>query len=402
SYGLRFESQNAINDRADWAPRLGFAWGVGGRHSAPKVVIRGGSGIFYDRFQVTPLLQAERLNGINQTIYVYTDPSCYPGLNTPLAGPLSSCGTPSTTTSSLYQISPRLRAPYTIQSAVSVERQVTKSATVSATYLNSRGFDQFLTINTTAPYPGTPCYPDCAVPSQNIYRYVSEGNFKQNQLIVNTNIRAGSKLQLFGFYTLNHANSNTSGVSSYPTNSYNISQDYGRGSFDIRHRLFLGGSISFPYLIRLSPFMIVSSGSPFNITSPFDLNGVSQYNDRPGLVSNSKCPLGASASGTIYCTPYGTFDASGMTGTLLPINYGTGPAHFVMNLRLTKTFGFGPSTKKSGATNQGGGPGGPGGGGGMRGGGGPRGPLFGGGGGPMSMSSSSDRRYNLTLGVSVR
>src|SRR5581483_4051510 len=34
SYGLRFESQNAINDRADWAPRLGFAWGVGGRHSA--------------------------------------------------------------------------------------------------------------------------------------------------------------------------------------------------------------------------------------------------------------------------------------------------------------------------------------------------------------------------------
>ena len=317
SYGLRFESQNAINDRADWAPRLGFAWGVGGRHSAPKVVIRGGSGIFYDRFQVSPLLQAERLNGINQAIYVYTNPTCYPGLNTPLTAPLASCGTPSTTTSSLYQISPRLRAPYTIQSAVSVERQVTKAATVSATYLNSRGFDQFLTINSTAPYPGTPCYPDCAVPSQNIYRYVSEGNFKQNQLIVNTNVRVGSKLQLFGFYTLNYAKSNTSGVSSYPTNSYNISQDYGRGSFDIRHRLFLGGSVSFPYLIRLSPFMIVSSGSPFNISSPFDLNGDSQYNDRPGLVSNATCPLGATASGTIYCTPYGTFDTSGATGRLL-------------------------------------------------------------------------------------
>ncbi len=36
------------------------------------------------------------------------------------------------------------------------------------------------------------------------------------------------------------------------------------------------------------------------------------------------------------------------------------------------------------------------------GGGGPRGPLFGGGGGPPSMSSNSDRRYNLTLGVSAR
>ena len=31
SYGLRFETQNHIHDHADLAPRLGFAWGVGGR-----------------------------------------------------------------------------------------------------------------------------------------------------------------------------------------------------------------------------------------------------------------------------------------------------------------------------------------------------------------------------------
>jgi hypothetical protein len=151
-----------------------------------------------------------------------------------------------------------------MQGAVSVERQVTKSATVSATYLNSRGFDQFITINANAPYPGTPCaapgiastLPTCAtVTGGNLYRYVSEGNFKQNQLIVNTNIRVGTKLQLFGFYTFGYANSDTSGISSFPTNSYDISQDYGRGSFDVRNRLFLGGSIGLPYLIRLSPFM---------------------------------------------------------------------------------------------------------------------------------------------------
>jgi hypothetical protein len=147
----------------------------------------------------------------------------------------------------------------------------------------------------------------------------------------------------------------------------------------------------------LSPFMVVSSGSPFNITSPFDLNGDFQYNNRPGFVSTATCPTVENTSPSyIFCTPLGTFDASAATGKLLPINYGTGPNHFVMNLRLTKTFGFGPSTKGAVAGQGGGGGGGP------RGGGGGRGPLFGGGGGGMNVSSNSERRYNLSLGVSVR
>ncbi len=397
SSGLRFETQSAIHDRGDWAPRLGFAWGVHGRSAPPIVVIRGGFGIFYSRFQSGSILEAERLNGVTQQQFIINNPTCFPGYDVPLAS-FSGCGTPTSSNSNVYQISPRLHAPYTMQGAISVERQVTKSATVAVTYLNSRGFDQFLTINANAPYPGTPCYPNCpAISGGNVYRYVSEGNFSQNQLIVNSNVRVGSRLQLFAYYTLNYANSDASGVSNFPTNSYNISQDYGRASFDVRNRLFLGGSIAFPYLFRLSPFMVVSSGSPFNITTPIDLNGDQVYNDRPSLVSTATCPsvTTSGAQNNIYCTPLGTFDSFGASGTPLPINYGTGPAHFVMNLRLTKTFGFGTRVK-AGAGNQGqqGGPGG-----GGRGG--PRGPLFGGG-GPMMMSSNSDRRYNLTVGVNVR
>ena len=363
SLGLRFETQNYIHDHADWAPRFGFAWGVGGRSGPPKVVIRGGSGIFYDRFQLDQILQASRLNGITQTAYVFTNPTCYPGPDQPITGPISGCGTPSSSLSTVYEVSPRLHAPGTLQSAISVEKQVTKSATVAVTYLNSRGFDQFLTINAGAPYPGTPCenpsfpstnLPPCAPVTGNTYRYVSEANFKQNQLIVNSNIRFRSVLQLFTYYTLNYADSDTSGVSSFPSNSYNISQDWGRASFDTRHRLFLGGSIGLPYLIRFSPFMIVSSGSPFNINSPYDLNGDSQYNDRPSLVSTATCsPM--TIVGSIYCTALGTFDETAATGKLLPINYETGPNHFVMNFRLTKTIGFGPSTKKGPAGGESGG-----------------------------------------------
>jgi hypothetical protein len=396
STGLRFETQNAIHDHGDWAPRLGFAWGVGGKGGPPKVVIRGGYGIFYDRFQTTQLLKAELLNGVTQQQFIIDNPTCFPGVDAPIAG-FSGCGAPSSAAPNVYQISPRLHAPYTLQGALGVERQITKSATLSVIYMNSRGFDQFALLNANAPYPGTPCAPNCpAVRGGNIYRYVSQANFKQNQLMINSNVRLGAKVQLFGYYSLNYANSDASGVSSFASNSYNVSQDYGRATFDVRHRLFLGGSIALPYMFRLSPFMVVSSGSPFNITSPIDVNGDQIYNDRPGLISTATCPGQPPPTGpqnNIYCTPLGTFDVLG-GGKLLPINYGTGPAHFVMNLRFTKTFGFGPKAKSSS-----GGPG-QGGGGGPRGGGGRGGPLFGG--GPSMMSTNTDRRYNLTLGVIAR
>jgi len=395
SYGLRFETQNYIHDHADWAPRVGFAWGVGGRSAPPKVVIRGGFGMFYDRFQSEQILQAERVDGAVQTQYVITNPTCFPDAS---ACDLSNATLATPTT---YEISPRLHAPYTFQAAVSVERQLTKSATVSVTYLNSSGYDQFATLNANAPLPGTSDRPDPE--AGNIYQYVSEAKFRQNQLIVNTNWRAGSKLQLFGYYTLNYANSDASGVSTFVSNSYDISQDYGRASFDARHRLFLGGSFAFPYLFRLSPFLVASSGSPYNITAPTDLNNDSIFNDRPGLVSTVTCPSSGSPTGTIYCTPLGTFDAAGAGAAvpLLPINYAQGPSHVVLNLRLTKTFGLGGKIKSSKSQNQDGGPG--------PGGhtpgahGGPRGPLFGGGpGGMMGGNATSDRRYNLTLGVNVR
>jgi len=396
SYGLRFETETGIQDHDDWAPRLGFAWGVGGRSAPPKFVLRGGFGIFYDRFQEAQILQAERLNGITQEQFVINNPEC-----SSLTDITSCTGAAVPSTPTIYQISPRVHAPYTLQSAISVERQLTKSATLNLTYLNSRGFDQLLTVNANAPFPGTPCSPNCPVPIENLYRYISEAVFRQNQLIANTNVRIGSKVQLFGYYVLNYVNSDTSGVSSFPSNSYNISADYGRAAFDYRNRFFLGGSLGLPFNFRLSPFIVAWSGSPFNITTTNDLNDDSIFNDRPGLVSTATCPTTVNTPpSTVYCTPIGTFDSAPAAGEkIVPVNFGSGPAHATVNLRLTKTFGFGPKTSRP--TNNPGGGGQGGGGGGHGGGGGPRGPLFGGGPGGMS-GGGSDRRYNLSFGVSAR
>jgi hypothetical protein len=383
SGGLRFETQNAIHDHADFAPRIGFAWGIGGGgKSAPKTVLRGGFGLFYDRFTQDLVLNTDRLNGVTQQQYIVPSPSdCFPSA--------LSCTSQAQPTSSIYQISPSLHAPYIMQTAFSLERQVTKIANVTLSYLNSRGVHQFESLNVNAPSPdppGTP--PNGEAP---VFQYSSDGVFRQNQLIANFNIRAGSKLSLFGYYTLNYANSDASGASTFPMDSHDLAADYGRAPFDTRHRLFFGGTVGLPYAFRLSPFMIFTSGAPYNVTVAQDLNNDSIFNDRPAFSNDPTCP-----SVTAVCHYNQSPTAS---EALVPINYLTGPSLFTLNLRLAKSFGFGPDLGGKGGAQGGGPPGGPSGGGPRGGGGGyGRGP----GGGFSGMAPATTRRYNLTFSVNAR
>ena len=414
SGGLRYETQTGIPYQGDWAPRVSLAWGLGHNKTQPKTVLRGGYGIFYDRFSYDYLLQAERYNGTTQQQYVVANPTFFPLIPTPAQ--LSQI---STTSPTIYQVQPGLRVPYTMEAAFSVERQVMKNATVSVTYLNSRGVHQLFLRNANAPLPGT--YPPTDIRpfggNTNIYQYNSGGVFEQNQLIANFRVSVGTKLSLFGFYSLNFANSDLGsggavsissggggggfgggfggGTSSpqFVSNSYDPMEDYGRAAFDVRNRLFIGGTISLPYALRLSPFIIADSGSPFNIIAGQDLNGDSIFNDRPALGGT------AGPGGTVYMTPYGTFNTAPIPGqTIVPINYGTGQSLFSLNLRLSKTIGLGPKVEGHGRSGGSGGGGGRGGGGGGLGG---RG-LGGQGGGPFIFGGETNRKYNLTFSVSAR
>ena len=307
-------------------------------------MIRAGYGLFYDRFPDNLVLNANRLNGVIQQQYIVSNPDFFPLIPNP--------NSLTATSQSVYKISSNLHAPYVSQTAVSVERQVTKIANVSVSYLNSHGVHQLVSLNVNAPTPGTPGstgpkpFPNLGP----IYEYVSEGVFRQNQLITTFNIRAGAKLSLFGNYALNYANSDAAGAGSFATNSYDLGADYGRASFDTRHRLFVGGSIALPYAFRLSPFMIFTSGSPYNVVVGQDLNGDSILNDRPAFATNV---TGACLSPTAACHYNASPTAS---DTLVPINYLAGPNHFTLNLRLAKTFSFGP---ERGGKTQGNGPSGP-------------------------------------------
>jgi len=409
SYGVRLETEDHISDHADPAPRLGVAWGIGKAKAAPKMVLRAGWGLFYDRFPPNLVLQSQRQNGVNQQEIIVSNPGAFcpstsltsvgtlQGLDSACPGIVSagSLGIPT-----IYQIAPNLRSPMLMQTAVSIERQLTKSANASISYLNSRGWRQLVTNNVNAPVlPGTliptspangGIYPNGI--AENIYQYQSAGIFRQNQVVFNTTIRASANLSLNAYYSLNFANSDTAGAAGFGSNPYNLMADYGRAAFAIRSRFFLGGTIGLPYGMRLSPFLTASSGSPYNVTLGQDLIGDSLFNQRPAFAS----PLSNPAN--VVNTPFGAFDKVPQPGeTLVPINYLTGPSQFSLNLRLAKTISFGKLPEgKAGqiGARQGGGGGGRGAG---LAGGRPPGPGgFGGGGG------AGAGRYSVVLSVNVR
>jgi hypothetical protein len=400
SLGARFEAQNEISDHDDWAPRLGFAWGIGGHgKTPPKTVLRAGFGIFYDRFNETYALQAERLAGGADALtqFVVTTPGFF-NATTPV--PISSLPA-NLTLPSTYRLEPNLRSPSTTQTAVSFERQLTKVANMSVSYLNSRGADQLFTNNINTPFigeyiPTQPLLNRPLGPIGNVYEYESEAIFRQNQLFVQATVRAGSKLLITSYYTLNYAKSDTSGANSFPSNPFNILADYGRASFDIRNRYFMLASIALPYGFRFSPFMIASSGIPYNITLSQDVLGSSQFNYRPNFATAS------TPSQNVVTVPgLPAFNTVPSPGEEIPVNYLTSAGRFTLNVRLSKTFGFGKAAE--GPT--GAGAGGPGGGGGRGGGGGggrgPGGP-FGGGGGFGGIAGGSNKRYNVTFSINAR
>jgi hypothetical protein len=395
SYGIRYEGQNFISEAHDFAPRVSFAYGLGSAKGTPKTVLRGGFGIFYDRFTLANQMTTVQENGINQvnSLAVFTTPAAQVCSPTTVANCLASAAALGNQT---YVASSNIRAPYTMQFQIGGDHQLFRGATLSINYLHTVGVHQFLS--------------RISSPSPKQYQYISEGEFRQNQLIANFNLRNSKYYSLSGFYSLNFANGDASGASYFPTNSNNIKGDYGRTSFSTRNRVFLSGTINAPFKISLSPFIIASSGSPYNLTTGTDVNGDGVINDRPTFANGSsgrctvKGDFNTPALGTVNYTP-------------VPINYCTGPTQFVANLRVSRTFGFGPLTDaaRARAAAQNGGP--DGGGGGGRGGGGRGGPGGGGpggggpgggrggpgGGGPGGgFGSNTGHRYNLSVGAQAQ
>ena len=411
SLGARYEVQTNVSDKTDIAPRIGIAWAPFAKGTKPsKTVVRLGYGFFFDRVDDNLTLNTYRYNGASTLNYLLKSTPDMPiafSIQNPTVPSLTSLAS-ARASQAIYKLDANIKAPETQQLALGFDQQLPYKMTLTVNYVNSRGVHIQRTRNINAPYPQTynPVTGTAVRPYGDIgdlYLYEDSGIFKQQQVITQLNARVNRSIQLSGFYALGYAHSNVNG---FPSNQYDTSIDYGRSNFDVRNRAGIFGNLGLPFAFSLAPIITINSGAPYNVTVGNDLNGDGQLNDRPAFAT--------STSTNVKVTKFGTFDLSPAYGTkLIPVNYLEGPGQINVNLRLSRTFGWGERSGANPNAGMGGGPGGDGGGGPRGGGGGGGGGGRGGGGMPGGMGGmmggmgrmgggGTGKRYNLTATLEAR
>jgi len=331
SAGLRYQYQTNVHSKLLFAPRLSFAWTPWfTTKGQPKTVIRGGAGIFYDLIRTSTTLQANRFDGNTEQQYIVTDPvllSLFPAV--PSSSGLAALKQPQT----IWHKVPDITEPYYLQSSISIERTLPRHTTLSVSYLDTRGLHQLRSRDLNAPVPGTGTRPFGN--AFNIYDYETTGIYRQHLLVVNATLRPNAKINLNANYTFGKASGDTDGAGSFPADSYNLRNEFGRSSFDVRHRFTMQGTIDTRWGVSFFPLVIASTGTPFNIITGSDNNRDSLFTDRPAFATDL-------TRASVRQTPFGNFDLLPLPGArIIPRNLGDGPGYFSVSMRMAKVFGFG-------------------------------------------------------------
>ena len=338
SFGVRHELQSHLDDKWNFAPRVGVTWTPG------KYTVRGGYGIFNDWYESSIYEQTLRVNGVTQQDMVVQNPFYPDTTGGAFANPLPP---------SKYQAALGLQMPYLQQASIGVERTLIETLRLMASYTMMRGGNQFRAVNVNAPITGgiEPVRPDPTL--GNVTELESSGRTEVDRLTINVNYaKPERRFFMGGNYQLARSNNYSNGTFALPANNYDLEAEWGPSLQDVRHRFFGMVNFGVPMGMRLGVFAQGQSASPYNVITGFDTNRDTVISDRPDGVGR---------------------------------NSARGSATWNLNTRLSKSYAFGPQRQATGGAPQirragGGGPGGPG----------------GGGGGPMMMMmDGSNARYRL-------
>lgn len=332
--GLRYEGQTNINS-LDIAPRVGLAWAPdAGSSPAPSTVIRAGGGIFFDRVGDRLTLRARRFDGESFREFIVSDPAIlesYPRV--PPIEELDSFRVPSNE----VRVAGDIRSPYSLQTTISIERQLPLGLLVSSSFSRTRTVNALRSRNINAPLfdeasPGQPVYP---FPGRGpVYQYESSGFLKQKQFTLNLVNQLRNRMTWYATYILSSSYGDTEGPDSFPADPFNLDGEYGRSSLDARHSFYLGSWVNAPGQTMFTFLVMARSGLPFDITTGRDSNQDTLFTERPSLATDL-------TRESVVTTDFGAFDLEPLQGeAVIPRNFAEGPAYCSVNLRVAKRFTF--------------------------------------------------------------
>ncbi|HJU44705.1 MAG TPA: hypothetical protein VJ691_17895, partial [Vicinamibacterales bacterium] len=348
SLGLRQEVQTQVDSRWNVAPRAAFTW-----NATRTTTLRGGYGIFYDWFDAGVYEQTIRVDGNHQVDVIVQNPSF------PFTGSVGERLPPSVIRSG------SLEQPIIQQASFGLEKPLTPWMDFRTDYMWTRGFNTLRSVNVNAPLNGIRPDPSFG----NITEIQSTGKRALDRFTVALNARYMPRRMMgMVMYQLASARNFADTPTLLPSDSTNPDADWGPSAQDVRHRIFFNVNTPLGRGVRMGLGVQGASALPYNITTGFDTNGDSVFNDRaPGVSRNS----------------------------------GRGATQWTSNMRINKSIGLGgvrqgppnmplppPPPPPGGAMNQrvGGGPGGPGGGDGPQ----------------MVVMEGTNSRYRLDLFLNVQ
>jgi len=310
-------------DENNFAPRFGFAYSP---WSDGKTVIRGGYGIFYDVpalnfFTANTSLSNGGAAGVNANpgganpVYTLSVKNVVLTPGAPIFG-----STSPTPPFGVFAVSQNFRTTYVQNMNLNIQRQLSQSTILQVGYVGSLGrklpvlldINEPVLVNGVAVRPYSGLYPQLAT----IDEAESIGNSEYNSLQVSLRQRLWRGLSANFNYTYGHSIDDTSAVrNTVPTNSYDLTDQRGSSTFDIRHTETAFISYDVPQFARFAPrltkgwqlnaLLTFSTGQPINILAGTNVSGTGENQDRVNVVGNpfANVPVLTNTTAVQYFNP---------------------------------------------------------------------------------------------------
>ena len=310
--GLRYDFEHLPQpfrqDTNNISPRVGLAY-----QAAPGWVVRAGYGIFFDRYVLANLTRALQKNGTNAFEQVLEGSAAATAFQAASGGPL--IAPIAGLSPSIYPPDTGLATPYSQQTSFSVEHQIARDLTASASYLFVRGVKLARTRNVNLLLAGPVFGPERADPRfDNIYQLEDSASSTYNGASFSLNRRMSNELEFSASYTFSKTFDDASDYDEQPQNPFNLRADRALSLQNQQHRLVFNALWELPigdeepgkpaqdnWLTRIfghievAPIFTVESGRPVNPLTGLDStrSGAFPLSARPfGFGRNSfKGPL---------------------------------------------------------------------------------------------------------------